>query len=130
MAACQGGGTGDAPGTSPDGFTGIAADEVITALGNEPFWNAEISGAELIYATPENIDGSAISIERFSGQGGLAFSGTLDGQSFDMTVTPGDCSDTMSDRSYPYTVTLQIGGEQRNGCAYTDRQPFTGDPNP
>jgi uncharacterized membrane protein len=36
----------------------------------------------------------------------------------------------MSDRTYPFTVTLQVRGEQRNGCAYTGRQPFTGSEHP
>ena len=58
--------------------------------------------------------------------GGLGFSGTLDGAAFDMTVTPGACSDGMSDRTYPYTVTLKIGDDTREGCAWTDAQPFEG----
>ena len=43
-----------------------------------------------------------------------------------MTVTPGACSDGMSDRTYPYTVTLKIGDDTREGCAWTDAQPFEG----
>jgi len=45
-------------------------------------------------------------------------------------VTPGACSDGMSDRSYPYTVTLQVRGEQRQGCAWTARTSYTGPENP
>ncbi len=33
-----------------------------------------------------------------------------------MTVTPLACSDGMSDRSYPFTVTLKLGEDLRNGC--------------
>ena len=47
-----------------------------------------------------------------------------------MTVTPLSCSDGMSDRTYPFTVTLEIGEETRNGCGWTDRQPFEGPANP
>lgn len=131
LSACQQGtGGANAPGTSAEGFTGISENEVITALGNEPFWNARITGGELLYATPENSAGATIAVDRFIGQGGLGFSGTLQGEKFDLLVTPGTCSDTMSDRTYPYTATLQIGGEQRNGCAYTDQQPYQGDAAP
>ncbi|WP_326521309.1 COG3650 family protein [Parerythrobacter aestuarii] len=127
LTACQQGtGASSAPDTRPEGFTGIAPDEVIIFGGTEPFWGGEIKDKELTYTTPENIEGTTIRIERFTGQGGLGFSGVLAGETFDMTVTPGDCSDGMSDRTYPYTVTLQIGAEQRFGCAHTDRQPFTG----
>ena len=132
LLACQAGpqDAENAPGTSPDGFTGIAADEIIYFGGTEPFWGGEVQGNRLNYTTPENPDGTAITVERFTGQGGLGFSGTLAGQTFDMTVTPGECGDGMSDRAYPYTVTLMLDGGQRNGCAHTDDQPFEGLENP
>lgn len=105
-------------------FAGIAADETIRFLGTEPFWNGEIAGTRLRYATPENTSGETIAVRRFAGNNGLAFSGTLRGQGFDLAITPGACSDGMSDRRFPYTVTLKLGDEQRSGCAWTDRQPF------
>jgi uncharacterized membrane protein len=36
----------------------------------------------------------------------------------------------MSDRSYPFTVTLQVKGELRKGCAWTDKQAFSGPKHP
>lgn len=57
----------------------------------------------------------------------MGFSGELNGEPFNLAVTPGECSDTMSNRSYPFTATLTIGDELRNGCAYTDIQMFTGE---
>mgnify|MGYP000362225706 CR=1 FL=1 len=132
LAACQAGpqGAENAPGTSPDGFTAISADETIYFGGNEPFWGGEVAGGEMLYTTPENPEGTRFAVERFTGQGGLGFSGTLGETSVDMTVTPGECGDGMSDRVYPYTVTLQLGEEQRNGCAHTDAAPFEGPENP
>lgn len=126
LAGCQQGddSTGT-PGTSPQGFTGIAADETITATGTEPFWNAIIEGSNLIYSTPENLDGTTIGVERFVGQGGIGFSGELEQSAFDLLVAPGQCSDGMSDRLYPYTVSLKIDDDLRTGCAFTDREPFT-----
>lgn len=130
LSACQTeNGTG-APGTSPQGFDGIGEQETIRFNGTEPFWGGSAKGDRLTYTTPEDIEGTTIAVKRFSGQGGLGLSGTLDGKGFDMTVTPGTCSDGMSDRSYPFTVTLRIGAETRNGCAWTDSQPFEGPQNP
>ncbi|WP_370178457.1 COG3650 family protein [Alteriqipengyuania sp.] len=126
LAACQTENTSGAPGTSPDGFTGIAEGETIRFLGTEPFWGGTVKYDRLTYDTPENPEGETFPVKRFTGQGGLGFSGSLDSASFDMTVTPGDCSDGMSDRTYPFTVTLKIGEETRNGCAWTDAQPFDG----
>lgn len=123
LYACFGG-SEEAPGEVPT-FDEVSESEVITALGNEPFWNAEIEADTLTYSTPENIAGQVITVTRFAGNGGLGFSGELNGEPFNLAVTPGECSDTMSDRSYPFTATLTIGDELRNGCAYTDIQMFT-----
>jgi len=124
------------PGAAPsdaedsDAYSDVAPGETIRFTGTEPFWGGEVSGQTLTYSTPENIDGSIIQVQRFAGHNGLSFSGVLDGASFDMAITPGECSDGMSDRTYPFTVTLKVGGEQRSGCAWTDSRPFSGPENP
>ncbi|MCB2089056.1 MAG: hypothetical protein KDD98_09565 [Sphingomonadaceae bacterium] len=133
LAACQprvegeGGKVMDGP---TDVYAGIGDAEVIRFTGTEPFWGGEVSGATLRYTTPEDMDGQAIAVERFAGNNGLGFSGQLDGQPFRMAVTPGTCGDDMSDRTYPFVVTLQVRGEDRQGCAWTDAQPFEGDAAP
>jgi uncharacterized membrane protein len=122
---------GDAPGnadTAP--YSGIAPGETIHFTGTEPFWSGDVSGQTLTYSTPENIDGSTIQVERFAGRNGLSLSGQLEGAPFDMAVTPGECSDRMSDRTYPFTVTLEVGNEQRRGCAWSDSRPFSGPERP
>lgn len=129
LMACQPG--GGAPDAGPtESFSEIADDEVIFLTGTEPFWGGEINRDTALYTTPENQAGASFEVERFAGNNGLGFTGMLDGSPFDLTVTPGECSDGMSDRTYPYTVTLLIGEEQRQGCAWTDAQPFSGPENP
>lgn len=128
LAACSSQPDGQLPGNAQDEqpFSAIAPDEVIRLAGTEPFWGGEITGDVLRWSTPENIDGQAISVERFAGRGGLSFSGTLEGAAIDIVVTPAPCSDGMSDRTYPFAVTVQKGAEQLNGCGWSDRQPYTG----
>lgn len=128
LAACQSGGDTNVPGDKSDTqpFSGIAADETLRFTGTEPFWGGEATGRTLRYSIPEHQDGIEIIVERFAGRGGLSLSGDLDGRPFDMMVTPGQCSDGMSDRTYPYVVTLRIGSEVRNGCGWTDDEPFEG----
>jgi uncharacterized membrane protein len=119
---------GSTASTAP--YDGIAENETLRFTGTEPFWGGEVAGEALTYSTPENADGEAIAVERFAGRGGLSFHGTLDEQAFEMMVTPLECSDGMSDRTYPFTVTLKLGEEMRNGCGWTDAQPFTGPEHP
>lgn len=121
---------GEAPGDTEDrrAFSEIGPDETVHFTGTEPFWGGQASGKTLTYSTPENIDGTQIAVERFAGRGGLSYSGQYQGAPFDMAITPGQCSDGMSDRTYPYTVTLSVKGEQRQGCAWTEDNPATSPP--
>lgn len=111
-------------------YDGIAAEEVITLSGTEPFWGITIVNDVATYSTPDNIDGTVFEVTRFAGNNGLGFSGKLDGADVTITVTPGECSDNMSDRSYPFTATVVLGEDNLVGCGYTDQQPFSGDEAP
>jgi uncharacterized membrane protein len=135
LTACQPASSqqGALPGDSADRqpFAEIAASEAISFLGTEPFWSGQTSGTSLTYKTPEKEGGETIAVKRFAGRGGLSVTGMLAGASFDLTVTPGECSDGMSDRTYPYTATLKIGETPtRLGCAWTDTKRFTGPETP
>ena len=129
VAACGQGEGASIPGDDGDAspYSGIAEDEILHFTGTEPFWGGEVSNGQLRWSTPENIDGRTIPVERFAGRGGISFSGNLQGASFDMTVTPGECSDGMSDRDYPFTVTVAWGEETRFGCGWSDSEPYSGD---
>ncbi|MEO5706726.1 MAG: hypothetical protein ABIT10_12495 [Alteraurantiacibacter sp.] len=120
--------TASVPGESSDTrpFSGIAEGEVIHFTGTEPFWGGEIAGTTLQWSTPDNIDGEAIPVTRFAGRGGLSFTGTLQAGPFDLAITPATCSDGMSDRTYPFAVTVLQGDQQLSGCGWTDRQGYTG----
>jgi len=116
-----------APGDTSDmqAYDGIHADETVRFTGTEPFWGGQVNGTLLTYSTPEKPDGDAITVKRFAGRGGVSWSGTWADKAFRLAVTEGSCSDGMSDRTYPFTATLEVGGEQRQGCAWTERRSFT-----
>lgn len=133
LAACGRAGSGaQLPGDMADSrpFAGIAKDEVVNLVGTEPFWGGKVAHNRLTYSTPENVEGVEIEVTRFSGRGGLSFSGELDGKRLDLLVTPAPCSDGMSDRSYPFVATLKLGDETRTGCAWSQQHPFSGDQAP
>lgn len=135
LAACHGhgaagDGTAPADGSKPRNYAGLGEGEVLHFTGTEPFWGGSVTGATLTYETPENPKGTAIAVRRFAGNNGLAFTGTLGGNSFDMAVAEAKCGDGMSDRTYPFMVSLRLGGELRNGCGWTDARRFTGPEKP
>lgn len=114
---------GDSADTSP--FSAIQPDDRLHFTGTEPFWGGEVAGGTLTYRTVDYPEGQSISVSRFAGRGGLSFSGRLDTAPLDLTITDGACSDGMSDRRYPFTATLRIGSDVRNGCAWSDAHPAT-----
>ena len=126
----QGSGTKTFTAEDTQTYAGIAADEVVHFTGTEPFWGGQVAGGSLTYSTPEVQDGEKIAVSRFAGRNGLSFSGDLDSMPFVLAISPDKCSDGMSDRSYPFTATLQVRGEVRRGCAWTDKQPFSGPQQP
>ena len=135
LAACNShGGTQDATtpaeGSKAAVYAGLRAVDTLHFTGTEPFWGGSVTGGTLTYKTPEQPEGTAITVRRFAGNNGLNFSGKLGERPFDMAVTNAACSDGMSDRTYPFTVTLQIGGEMRSGCAWTAARGFGGPQRP
>ncbi len=129
-SVCQQDGGDGVPGDSSDTqpYAGISENAYLRLTGNEPFWGADISGSSLTWTTPENIKGVTVPVERFAGRGGVSFSGEIEGAALDVTVTPGECSDGMSDRTYPFTATVQIGAVQYNGCAWREGEDELGEP--
>ncbi len=131
LTGCQGNAE---PGTvtadTAETFTEIGAEDTLNFTGTEPFWGGEVTGDQLRFDTPEDPDGQAIAVKRFAGLNGVSFSGQYNDSAFDLAATPGDCSDGMSDRTYPYVVIVRIGDSTLQGCGWTDAKPFTGDPSP
>jgi uncharacterized membrane protein len=131
-AACSQ--TSDAISRDTEPFAAVSAGATISLLGTEPFWGVTITplgdGYSAVYSTPDNIAGSAFAVARFAGNNGLGFSGELGGEPFVATLTPGTCSDDMSERSYPYTATVALGETTLYGCGYTSEEPFTGEETP
>ncbi len=111
-------------------FSAVAPDETITLTGTEPFWGMTIADGAANYANPDHPEGYDFAVTRFAGNNGLGFSGTLDGAAVTIALTPGQCSDGMSDRTYPFVATIAMGEETLRGCGYTSSQPFTGEAAP
>ena len=114
-------------GIDPQGkaFDKVAPGEDVTLTGTEPFWTLRVAGEDATWTTPENQPGVRFAAARFAGNNGLGFSGTLEGEPLTATLTPGTCSDGMSDRRYPYVATVAWKGTTYKGCGHTSAQPFT-----
>lgn len=125
LAACS---PAQQDGIDPAGktFDAVAPDEAVTLIGTEPFWSLRVERGEGVWTTPEQQPGTRFALSRFAGNNGLGFTGTLEGRPFTATLTPGACSDGMSDRRFPFVATIAWGEQTLKGCGYTASSPFTG----
>lgn len=124
LASC---GSGDKAPATPMPTETVTPDPVamsflpaeVKALGTEPFWNADITREQLTWTTPENLEagGVTVPVTRADGAENVLFTATIDGQLLQILVTPGTCSDGMSDNVYPFTVERTLGEESVPGCA-------------
>lgn len=102
----------------PRALAGVDLDQPVRVLGTEPFWAVEITPDGLTYSGVDRP-------EQKAANPGPTLQGTLAswtakteaGADLTVTLTATDCSDGMSDRTYPLTAKVEIGDETLTGCA-------------
>jgi uncharacterized membrane protein len=87
------------------------------AFGNEPFWSVEARGGNLVFKTPDNQAGVTLHGRRVPSLVGTVILGQGEGGEFHLGITPGECSDGMSDRTHAYAATFSYRGQAYQGCA-------------
>jgi putative lipoprotein len=88
------------------------------AVGNEPGWFLEIDNERwmrLLYAYGERV--ATLPVPKPVTAGGTTtFASSGAGHTLTVTVTPGPCSDGMSDMTYPLSVAVVIDEVPLRGC--------------
>ena len=100
-------------------LAGVDLKQPLRALGTEPFWSVELNGSEMVYTSP---DTAALRAPQPAPvmQGTIAiYENQVQDQEFKVTLTATECSDGMSDRTYPLTAIVKIGDRTLTGCAAT-----------
>lgn len=106
-----------APGPAPV-LAGVDLSKPVRALGTEPFWAVELTGPEMVYSGVDRAEQRAPQPKAVI-QGTMAtFEGvTGAGASLSVMLAATECSDGMSDRTYPLSAIVRIGDETLTGCA-------------
>jgi uncharacterized membrane protein len=101
-------------------LNGVNLTEDLRALGTEPFWKVEMLAAELTFSSPDLPESKAPNPGPAMTVGQAEWSATTaDGKALKITITGKDCSDGMSDRTYPLTATVVLAETTYHGCAAT-----------
>ncbi|QBX37064.1 hypothetical protein E4M02_03445 [Brevundimonas sp. S30B] len=108
--------TSETPAIRPAMLGGVNLNEPVRALGTEPFWSVEIGPDQLAYDRAGEITAQRAAHDGPQVQGTMATWQATDG-SMTVTLMATECSDGMSDRTYPLTARIEVGQETLNGCA-------------
>lgn len=97
---------------------GVDLAQPVRALGTEPFWSVELTGTEMVYTTPEPPEQRAPQPDPVvQGTTATYTAETADGTALSVTLIATECSDGMSDRTYPLTAMAKVGEQELAGCA-------------
>lgn len=97
---------------------GVDLAKPVRAVGTEPFWSVELTGTEMVYTTPESPEQKAPQPHPVvQGTTATYEAATADGTEIKVTLVTTECSDGMSDRTYPLTAMVKIGDRDLTGCA-------------
>ena len=97
---------------------GVDLGKPVRALGTEPFWGVEITPDALIYTRVDQPTQRAPN-RGATVQGTVATfaSSTNLNQALNVVLIATECSDGVSDRTYPLTARVEIGADTLTGCA-------------
>lgn len=99
-------------------LAGVDLAQPVRALGNEPFWSIDLTGNEMVYTTPEPPERRAPQPHPVvQGTTATYETETADGTSLRVALVATECSDGMSDRTYPLTAIVRLGEQNLTGCA-------------
>jgi uncharacterized membrane protein len=103
---------------APAELGGVDLNGDISVLGTEPFWSVGFEGEVMSYSGLDRPEQTAPRPAPTIAGATATWTTTAEaGNPLVVTLTAGDCSDGMSDRTYPLTAQVEIAGEVLNGCA-------------
>jgi uncharacterized membrane protein len=106
------------PPAQPPVLAGVDLRQPVRALGTEPFWAVEITPDALVYSGVDRPEQRAPNPGPVM-QGAIATftTETAEGHELIVTLMATECSDGMSDRTYPLVARVEVGEETLSGCA-------------
>lgn len=121
LTACSPAAEPDRPTSPPEPapvLNGVALAQPVRVLGAEPSWSVELTGTEMVYSTPGAPEQRAPQPSPVvQGTTATYVTETAAGKALSVTLVATECTDGMSDRTYPLTAMVRFGDETLTGCA-------------
>ncbi|MGZ8364293.1 MAG: COG3650 family protein [Caulobacteraceae bacterium] len=112
------GDTPSAPGepASAPAASGAAWFAPIDLTGTEPFWAVNIRREGITLTGADRPKLTTANSGPVTGSGRATWDSPVAGGALNIVLEEQNCSDGMSDRTYPYTATVKVGQEVLKGC--------------
>ena len=102
----------------PPVLGGVDLGQPVRALGTEPFWGVDIAPARITYSGVDRpVQAAPNPGPAVTGTMATWTTQTAQGNALEITLIATECSDGMSDRTYPLTARVVVGSETLQGCA-------------
>ena len=112
------------PAPPPPAIKREAASAAWRALGTEPFWGVQVQGGNLVFTTPEDLQGQVLPASMRREGEATVYAGGDAARTYRLTLTPGECSDGMSDRVFAHKAEFVLGDARYAGCAAARGEPW------
>jgi uncharacterized membrane protein len=108
-------------------LAGVDLSQPVRVLGTEPFWGIDLNASELVYSGVDRAEQRAPRPEpALQGTVATYEAITTTGTAISIMLAATECSDGMSDRTYPLTARVKVGDEELSGCAAATSAIITG----
>jgi uncharacterized membrane protein len=107
---------------TPASTAAVEATTPLRLVGTEPFWGGRIAADGITLSGADRPD-MRFPADKPWTRGAAAVWATQSSGALPLKITlrVAACSDGMSDRRYPYTALVEVGGETLRGCALPER---------
>jgi uncharacterized membrane protein len=106
------------PASEGRGCEQAAADYVVSARGNEPFWSLTVTGAGMQWKQPDTPEGVTFSdLQSENAEGTVSYVASAENRKLQLTIDAQPCRDSMSGDYFAFTANAALDGKEFKGCA-------------
>lgn len=100
-----------------------AADYVVAARGNEPFWSVNVTESGMVWKQPDAPEGVAFGeLQAEDAEGTVSYRAVVQGRKLELEIDATACRDSMSGEFFAFSARATLDGKEFKGCARVGKQ--------
>lgn len=95
-----------------------AAESVVTARGNEPFWTVQVTDTKAIWKQQEGAQEIVLdALQSQDAEGAVSYRASTAGHQLELLIDAQPCRDLVSDEYFAFAARAVLDGKEFKGCA-------------